>query len=80
MVSVPLACSYWWFAVTFEFICLVALIVVAVIKALPRQKTSWMGIFAIASLLYISMTDAFLAAESSSTFQDGNQLTMPRGE
>lgn len=58
-----LLCRYWWFVVAYEIILIIALLVTTLLKALQRTRMSFIGLLAVAALLTISMTEAFMTAE-----------------
>lgn len=71
--------SYWWFVVIFEIVSIIGLIVAVAINSLRSQRASWMGVFAVTSLLYISMTEAFLTAENTGTWANTSDVALPKG-
>lgn len=52
---------YQWFIVILEFVLLVALIIAAASRTYNRSRLAWVGLFAVATLLYIQLTDEFMS-------------------
>jgi len=69
---------YWWFVVALELVIIISLIVVAATGALRSQRAAWIGLLAVATVLYISMTEAFYTAELTAEAQANGELG-PRG-
>jgi len=69
---------YWWFVVSLELVVIIALIVVAATGALRSQRASWIGVMSVATVLYISMTEAFYTAEATDEARANGELG-PRG-
>ncbi|EFJ50260.1 hypothetical protein VOLCADRAFT_104076 [Volvox carteri f. nagariensis] len=67
-LSAGLSCMklfrYYWFIICLEFVLIVGLGASLASNALAKTRLSWLGLFAVATLLYIQTTDTFLTLES----------------
>lgn len=54
---------YWWFVIGFEIFLFAGLLITALLNGLKYMHASWMGLYAVGALLWISMTEAFLTAQ-----------------
>ncbi|GLC35507.1 hypothetical protein PLESTB_000200000 [Pleodorina starrii] len=74
--SVGLSCMslfrYYWFIVIIELCLIVGLGASLATTAFAKTRFSWLGLFAVATLLYIQMTDTFLTMQSVSDDMDGS--------
>ena len=66
------------FIMSYEFVVVVALAVLVAMGKLSQFKTSFLGLFAVGTLLYIETTNAFLTAESVDYYQSGQPQNMMR--
>ncbi|GIL75568.1 hypothetical protein Vretimale_15174 [Volvox reticuliferus] len=55
---------YYWFIICLEFVLIAGLGASLATNALAKTRLSWLGLFAVATLLYIQTTDTFLTLES----------------
>jgi len=66
--AVPLTCtsvySYYWWIVAYEFVVICTLALAVVGGWVERMRLAWVGIIAVASVLYIQSADSFLAVTS----------------
>jgi chloride channel 7 len=62
---------YYWFIVAFEFLLICGLALSTITGMLRKSRLSWLGLFAVATLLYIQATDSFLTAESIGRYKHG---------
>lgn len=63
---------YYWFIVAFEFLLIAGLAASLATGLYRRARMAWVGLFAIAALLYIQATDSFLTAESVNRYKSGS--------
>ncbi|GFR47413.1 hypothetical protein Agub_g9130, partial [Astrephomene gubernaculifera] len=55
---------YYWFIVCLEFVLIAGLGAALFTGSFTKTRFSWMGLFCVATLLYIQMTDTFLTMHS----------------
>ncbi|KXZ42119.1 hypothetical protein GPECTOR_201g369 [Gonium pectorale] len=62
---------YYWFVVCIEAALIFGLAGALAAGAFAKTRLSWLGLFSVATLLYIQMTDAFLGVHSMSEDWEG---------
>ncbi|GLI61845.1 hypothetical protein VaNZ11_004353 [Volvox africanus] len=63
---------YYWFIICLEFVLIAGLGASLATNALAKTRLSWLGLFAVATLLYIQTTDTFLTLESITDNENGS--------
>ncbi len=59
---------------SFEFLLIVAVVVASVTGSLARVKLSLLGLFAVATLLFMEASNAFMSAQAVNWYTQGQQL------
>jgi hypothetical protein len=59
---------------SFEFVLITAIGVASVTGNLTRTKLSFLGLFAVATLLYMEASNAFMSAQAVNYYTQGQQL------
>ncbi|GLC35437.1 hypothetical protein PLESTB_000207200 [Pleodorina starrii] len=63
---------YYWFIIVIEFCLIVGLGVALASGAYAKTRLSWLGLFSVATLLYIQTADTFLSMDSLAADWEGS--------
>lgn len=76
--SAVLPCSrffrFYWFIVAFEGALILGLAIALATGLIARTRSGWVGLFAVATLLYILMSDTFLTSLALPVFANGQLM------
>lgn len=59
----------------FEFVVILGLIIAVAVKSVRSQSASWIGMLAVATLLYIQATEAFLTGQDAAKVNNDTVIT-----
>jgi hypothetical protein len=66
--------GFWWFVMSYEFIIVLAVGAAATQPSFPKFKNSFLGLFAVATILYIQAAYAFYNASALTYYNIGSGL------
>jgi len=66
--------GYWWFVMSYEFVLVLAVGAAATLSSFRKFKNSFIGLFAVATILYIQAAYAFYNASALTYYNIGSGL------